>query len=118
MSDLVNEPTAAMYIAAPQLEAGMLVSPFVNEPLCVIEDITLLDGDGDLRITLSQPGRGTRTVRYRKTDLMEVRFTLDEAIAAFYRLERLEAQAMQSAIDIGARRADMVQLAQRLVWQR
>ena len=117
MSDLVNEPTDAMYIAAPQLEVGMLVSPFVNEPLCVIEDIAPLDGDGDLRITLSQPGRGTRAVRYRETDLMEVHVELDEAVAEFHRLSAAETEALDKAYAIGLRRADMARLARSLGWR-
>lgn len=117
--------TAVVYILAGDLKAGMRCSPVVNEPLYVVEDVAVIE-TGAVRITLERPDSVWRRVQdprfakvliYQATDKMEVHLTLDEAIAEFRRLERLESDAMQLSLDYGSKRWDMAQVAQSLGWR-
>lgn len=117
-----EEKTGMQYVRVPDLKAGMRCSAVVNHPLYEIEDIAILNEEGDRRVTFSHPPidgvPGLVTViRYKPTDLVEVHLTLDEAVAEFHRLERAEADALQRGYDLGAQRSDMAALARSLGWR-
>lgn len=116
--------TAPMLVRAADITANMRCSIVVNDPLYEVDDVAIVNSDGDVRITFSYhhpnmpEGKAWRSVMtFKADDKIEVHLTLDEAVAAFYRLERLEAQVMQSAIDLGVLRADMARLAESLGWK-
>lgn len=107
--------TAILYTESGHLKAGMRVSALPNEPLWEVEDIVMVDSDGNIEVRFSAPDGSRPVKRYKVSDKHERHLTLEEASAEYLELLTQQQEFYALSVTLGQRATEVAGVILRLV---